>query len=306
MATEEWQERQQVVQEVLPQADFNFPKIHLLSNYNTQIRDFGSPPQYSTEVTEALHKPLKDADRRSNHVNPTDQILDIITREHVLRIRELNIEVWSREYQVDCEILDEVRTQDSSKPTQDAKEPDESPMLPSNSKYARFGGKQASNGPEGTPMDRLAEMLMVPELIQHFYEYLRGLAVGAVSQAEVARFPTLFYMKLTVPVAQFQAKGIQTHNVWWTAGKPFRRFGKPWADWVWMRHRGRTKAANGELDGKIAGKLEGLFSVRDRIDMMHEVVLVSLLSLRGSSKPGGGEGMVHMGREMQGGSYGLC
>jgi len=96
MATEERQERQQVVQEVLLQADFNFPKIHLLSHYNTQIRDFGSLPQYSIEVTEALHKPLKDAYGRSNHMNATDQILDIITREHALRIRELNIEVWSR------------------------------------------------------------------------------------------------------------------------------------------------------------------------------------------------------------------
>jgi len=63
-----------------------------------------------------------------------------------------------------------------------------------------------------------------------------------------------------------------------------------------VRHRGRTKAAIGELDGKIVGKLEGVFSVRDRIDMMHEVALVSLLSLRGSSKPGGEEGMVRMGR----------
>ncbi|KAF8440699.1 hypothetical protein BGX38DRAFT_1074657, partial [Terfezia claveryi] len=70
-----------VIQDILSQADFNFPKIHLLSHYNTQIRDFGSLPQYSTEVTEALHKPLKDAYRRSNHVNATEQILDIITRE---------------------------------------------------------------------------------------------------------------------------------------------------------------------------------------------------------------------------------
>jgi len=61
MAIEEPQERQQVVQEVLSQADFNFPKIQLLSHYNTQIRNFGRLSQYSTEVTEAFHKPLKDA-----------------------------------------------------------------------------------------------------------------------------------------------------------------------------------------------------------------------------------------------------
>jgi len=213
MSTEERQERQQVVQEVLSQADFNFPKIHLLSYYNSQIRDFGSLPQYSTKVTEALHKPLTDPYRRSNHVNATDQILDISTREHALRTRELNIEVWSREFQVDRQILDAVRTHDSSKQMQDAGEPDESPMLPSNSKYARFGGKQASNSPGGMPMGRLAEKLIVPELTQQFYEYLRGLTVDTVSLAEVARFPTHYYMKLIVLVAQFQGKGIQTHNV---------------------------------------------------------------------------------------------
>jgi len=228
-------------------------------------------------------------------MNATDQILDIITREHALRIRELNIEVWSREYQVDREILDAVRIQDSSKRTQDAEEPDESPMPLSNSKYARFGGKQASNGPEGTPMGRLAEKLMVTELMQQFYEYLRGLAVAAVSLAEVTRFPTHYYTKLTVPGAKFQGEGIQTHNIWWTAGQPLWRLSKLRADWVWVRHRGHTKAANRILDGKIVGKQDRLFSVRNRIDMMHEVAPVSLLSLRGSSKPGGEQEMVCMG-----------
>ncbi|KAF8414875.1 hypothetical protein BGX38DRAFT_1073939, partial [Terfezia claveryi] len=51
---------------VLSNAGFNFPKIHMLSYYSIQIIDFGSLYQYSTEITEALHKPLKDAYRRSN------------------------------------------------------------------------------------------------------------------------------------------------------------------------------------------------------------------------------------------------
>jgi len=113
IASEERQERQQVVQEVLSQGDFNFPKIHLLSHYNIQIRDFGSLPQYSTEVTETLHIPLKDAYRRSNLVNATEQILDTITREHALQMRELNIQVWSHEFPADHETLDAIKTQDS-------------------------------------------------------------------------------------------------------------------------------------------------------------------------------------------------
>ncbi|KAF8419152.1 hypothetical protein BGX38DRAFT_1083833, partial [Terfezia claveryi] len=75
-----------VIQDVLCKADFNFPKLHLVFHYTIQIKDFRSLPQYSTEVTEALHKPLKDAYRRSNCVNAAEQILDTITVEHALRM----------------------------------------------------------------------------------------------------------------------------------------------------------------------------------------------------------------------------
>jgi len=61
-----------VVQDVLAQAEFNFPKMHLLSHYSSQIKDFGNLPQYSTEITEALHKPLKEAYRRSNRVEAAE------------------------------------------------------------------------------------------------------------------------------------------------------------------------------------------------------------------------------------------
>jgi len=61
-----------------------------------------------------------------------------------------------------------------------------------------------------------------------------------------------------------------------------------------VRRRGRSKDANGELDGRIVGSLEGLFRVRDHVNREHEVALVSLLSVWGSSKPGGEEGLVRM------------
>jgi len=297
IASEERQERQQVVQEVLSQGDFNFPKIHLLSHYNTLIRDFGSLPQYSTKVTETLHKPLKDAYWRSNHVNTTEQILYTITREHALRIRELNIEVWSCEFPVDREFLDAIKTQDSRKWMQDADQPERSPNHLSNAKYPRFGDKQGSECPEGTLMHKVAERLMVPELPPQFYEYLSvnaGLPVDVVSLAEVARFPTHYYTKQSVAMAQFQGEGVQTHNVWCIAGKAFRKMGKLRNDWVWVRRRGKSKAANGELDGRIVGKPGGLFSMWDHVNKVHEVVLVLLLSVRGSRKLGGDKGMVRM------------
>jgi len=230
-------------------------------------------------------------------VNATEQILDTITRKHALQMRELNIEVWSSEFPVDCEILDAINTQDFRKQTQDADQPEGSPNHTSNAKYARFGGKQGSDCPEGTPMRKVAERLMVPELPQQFHEYLRvnpGLPVDVVSLAEVACFPTYYYTKLSVVVSQFQGEGVQTHNVWWIVGQAFQKMGKPRTDWVWVRYRGRSKAANGELDGRIVEKLGGLFSMRDHVNKVHSVALVSLLSVQGLRKLEGDEEMVRI------------
>jgi len=99
---------------------------------------------------------------------------------------------------------------------QDADQPEGKPNHSSNAKYPRFRGKQGSDRPKGIPMCKVAERLMVPELPQQFYEYLRvkaGLPVDVMSMAEVARSPTHYYMKLSVAVAQFQGEGVQTHNV---------------------------------------------------------------------------------------------
>jgi len=51
------QERQDLVKKILGQSTFNYPKLYLLILSTHQIKCFGSLPQYSTEITEALHKP---------------------------------------------------------------------------------------------------------------------------------------------------------------------------------------------------------------------------------------------------------
>ncbi|KAF8416010.1 hypothetical protein BGX38DRAFT_1109835, partial [Terfezia claveryi] len=72
-------------------ADQNKAKLHLLTHYVEQNIQFGTLPQYSTEITESLHKPLKDAYKRSNRVDATIQILDIHTRDHAFKMMELNL-----------------------------------------------------------------------------------------------------------------------------------------------------------------------------------------------------------------------
>ena len=119
-------------------------------------------------------------------MNATEQILDMINREHALQIRELNIEAWIRELQVDHQILDLIRAPNDGKRTQGGRWAEENSMDQMNSKYTTLGGKQDSRDPEGIRMGTLAERLMIPELTQHFYEYLRlntGLAEDSVSLA---------------------------------------------------------------------------------------------------------------------------
>jgi len=79
------------MKEMLRQATFNYPELHLLTHYAQQIVRFGSLPQYSMEITEALHKPRKDAYRRSNKVDSTAQILDSYARESACKMLELNL-----------------------------------------------------------------------------------------------------------------------------------------------------------------------------------------------------------------------
>ena len=91
------EERQQVVHNRLQQAIFNFPKLYLPSHYGSQVVDFGTLPEYSTEIIEALYMLLKDALMCSNRVDVVEQILNIIFRDYAVRMRELNLIVWSRE-----------------------------------------------------------------------------------------------------------------------------------------------------------------------------------------------------------------
>ncbi|KAF8420546.1 hypothetical protein BGX38DRAFT_1280184 [Terfezia claveryi] len=180
------------------------------------------------------------------------------------------MEEWSQEYQFSREILDVIwrpRAEDLQKTTIQA-ETRQGPIL---------RGKQASDGPEGTPMQTLAARLGIGKLSECFTEYLRLNTPGSINLEGVAHFPTHYYTELSVGVPEFQGEGRQTHNVRWTGEKAFRKQGKPRVDWVWVRRRGRSEYSSGDLDGKIVGKLEGLFSVRDDIDRVHEEALVSLL-----------------------------
>ena len=88
-------------------ANYNFPKMHLISHFPEQMRKYGSLPQYSTEICEDSHKSLKDAYRRSNHIDTMPQIIQTYTCDHTFAMRNKNLECKMTELKP---ILNDVQT----------------------------------------------------------------------------------------------------------------------------------------------------------------------------------------------------
>ena len=75
-------------------ADFNFPKIHLMSHWVEQIRRYEALKQYSAEKHEQAHKTnLKDDWNASNrNLNYLPQVITFQHRILCFEIRELNLQ----------------------------------------------------------------------------------------------------------------------------------------------------------------------------------------------------------------------
>src|SRR6266576_6633460 len=92
------EERTFLVNEALVEdSHFNFPKMHSMIHWADQISRYRCLLQYSTEVCETSHKALKDAYRRSNHVDSIPQIIQGYSREHNFAVRQLELEAWAAE-----------------------------------------------------------------------------------------------------------------------------------------------------------------------------------------------------------------
>jgi hypothetical protein len=75
-------------------ADFNFPKIHLMSHWVEQIRRYGALQQYSAERHEQAHKTnLRDGWNASNHnLNYLPQVITFQRCILCFEIRALNLQ----------------------------------------------------------------------------------------------------------------------------------------------------------------------------------------------------------------------
>ena len=198
--------REQVAHSILQQATFNFPKLHLLSHYLSQIVDFATLPQYSTEVTEAPHKPLKDAWRRSNQVDAAEQILDTINRDYTIRMWELNLIAWSEEIQLPPEVLEILDiTKDSPSTTR---------RRPTTIRRPTLRDELSTHNPIGHCLLSLAVTLGILSLSERFLNYLKLNAPHinpplALSEISEYRAPSM----LASPYLLFSSKEIRNSTI---------------------------------------------------------------------------------------------
>ena len=91
-------------------ANFNFPKIHLMSHRVEQIRQYGALQQYSAESHEQAPKTnLKDSWNSSNH-NPNylPQVITFQRRILCFEIREVNLQALAQRREIRagaCKVL---------------------------------------------------------------------------------------------------------------------------------------------------------------------------------------------------------
>jgi len=79
-------------------ADFNFPKIHLMSHWVEQICRYGALQQYSAERHEEAHESnLKDGWNASNHnLNYLPQVMTFQRRILCFEVREINLQALAQ------------------------------------------------------------------------------------------------------------------------------------------------------------------------------------------------------------------
>ena len=269
-------------------AHFNFPKMQLISHFPEMIAKYGSLSQYSTEICEASHKPMKAAYRLSNHINVMPQILDTYTRNHSFAMKELNIAQWSEdieEFPADiCKVL---------RPT--PRGVHIPPGSPASSLSTQLKGlitpKKAYN------LDSLANYFSLPDLQSLTADYMMNMSPDAAPDAgRLGHYPLEAYNTLQLPVPTFDNNGHIIHMIRCTGPELFRKKERR-HDWVFVRRRKATNnKISGSLDGKVPARLNAIFKLRDpRVNSTYRLAHITLLKVIGSQTPDGPEGMPRVG-----------
>jgi hypothetical protein len=279
-------------------AHFNFPKMHLISHFPDQISKFGSLPQFSTEICEASHKPLKTAYRRSNHKNALPQIIDTYTRTHNFGMREQNIIQWSEE--LDTIPGDILRVLRPSPTLGGIHIPCGAPPSCISTKLkGRINPKTVFN------LKTLATYYHLPDLQALTTLFLMNNIYNASPDptsdaAHLVDAPLDAFHTLQMAVKTFDDNGYILHKLRCTGSQSFQKQG-PRNDWVFVRrHPPAPNKIPGSLDGRVPAQLNTVFRLQNPgARTFYDLAHISLLKVIGSQTPDGYEGMARVGSPMK-------
>ena len=156
--------------------------------------------------------------------------MDTIKRDYAIRMQESNLIAWSEEIQLPPEVLEILDiTKDSPSTTRRRATIIRRPTL---------GDKKSTDNPSSNCLLSLAVALGIPSLPERFLNYLKLNAPRVeppLTLSKISQYRAHHYVRLTIPVIQFQGDEKHNHQLGWIGQRSFRQRGQNRADWVWVR-----------------------------------------------------------------------
>jgi hypothetical protein len=263
-------------------ADFDVPKVHIISHFAETIEQYGTLLQFCTSVGERNHiEQVKEAYRHSNRSTTFEnQVIDYNIRHHSFQVRELNKRA------IHCEDS-AIRQERASQPQVDLASPF----------FTRT---------DHPPPHRIENIATLNEYIgiDCFYSELRRYCETfyreTFSDRFLSRCCAYVYHQITIAVTEHGTENaVQQHvrctgNVTWHNQPPRR-------DWVWKKCEG--KASHGILHGSLPVRLRLLF--RFQVDGLgysgsHKLAFVENTIPINRGKPDADSGLVRVQKPVDG------
>jgi len=242
-------------------ANFNFPKIHLMSHWAEQVRRYGALQQYSAERHEQAHKTtLKDGWNASNHnLNYLPQVMTFQCRILCFGIRELNLQALAQ------------RRENSAAPSK---------VLPSGADLAAPQSPQSYAKPEFMGPQNRRDGMHPDAMIKDFrallddtqdethraaiYRCTREFIKHKSHNKTYISYEQLHAMELCIYHGiKVQVEGLDGERISQMCrctGSQCWRGGDRRNDWVWVKQRpGRCYGA---LNGRLPWQLQRLFKIK--------------------------------------------
>lgn len=219
-------------------AHFNFPKLHMLTHFCSEIERFGCLEMWSTELGESLHRTLvKDPYRRSNKCGDyTLQILNETLKDDAFVMRKMNID----------------HVQKGSKD-----------LAYSTSPYVLSEPKLRSCQRRIRTFEQLNKDIAAEEFISVFEKYARA---SQISSYELWEYPICVYHAYDLPISSsllcpiLATQTIRcTINTTWQSNSPRQ-------DWVWIEKNFSQKLSISpggprNFQNLMAVRLRAIFSI---------------------------------------------